>query len=86
MIVFFFTANWCPTCKAMYKTWEDIIVNNTTVNFQLIDCTDNTEMANKYKVAQLPTFIMTDDNETEVGRFTGFKNAYSFQKWLDELK
>lgn len=86
MIIYFFTANGCSVCKAMYKIWEEIIVNNTTITFQLVDCTNNLEMAKKFTVTQLPTFIMTDGNDTEVGRFFGYKNIASFQKWLDELK
>lgn len=85
MKVLFFTADWCPTCKAMYPVWEKIIVNNTGIDYSIEDCTSSQEEAIKYRVSQLPTFVMVDDLGNEVGRFNGFKNETSFQKWIECL-
>lgn len=84
MRVLFFTADWCPNCKSMYPIWNEIVEGNTKADYRLIDCSTDTQEAAKYKVVNIPAFLITDDNGIEIGRKTGYMAKNSFQKWLDD--
>lgn len=86
MTLLFFTASWCGVCKSMYPIWNKMVENNTTFEYNTVDCTDDVEMARQYNVGTLPTFIAVDKIGTPIDRRQGYMNEHTFQKWLDSLK
>lgn len=70
----FFSANWCPHCKAAQPVWEDLKAEyeNKTINgykiiFTAIDCSEETaeveKMMNQYNVEGYPTIKLLKDGQ-----------------------
>ena len=58
----FFCVKWCPHCKKAKPEWNKVMekfdnkkINGVTVYFKEIDCEDDEELANEYKVDSYPT-------------------------------
>ena len=86
MTILFFTAAWCNICKAMYPTWGRIVTNNTTLSYEIVDCSKSIERAKQYNASSLPTFIAIDEIGTPIDRKQGFLTEATFQNWVDSLK
>jgi thiol-disulfide isomerase/thioredoxin len=75
-----FYADWCGPCKVLTANLE-----KAGINYDAIDADTNEEMCQKYKVRNLPTFIAVDENEDELGRFTGIKSPIAIKEWIKSL-
>ncbi len=57
---FFFTAEWCPTCKS---TWPSIIAradrNNSRIRKIDVETDEGRELVTKFDVLALPTLVIT---------------------------
>ena len=76
--VFYFTADWCQPCKRVRPIVEDIN-KESIVKFQIIDVDSEKELAKKFELRSIPTFILFE-NEKEIARITGAKTK---QELLD---
>jgi thioredoxin 1 len=72
-----FTADWCNPCKQLT---ENIARSELTVPIETIDIDENTELATKYGVRNLPTMILMID-DTEIGRLVGVKTPKQIREW-----
>ena len=63
--IFYFTADWCHPCKKTKPIVED-------VKFQIIDVDIEGELARKFEIKSVPTFIVVKDGQ-EIHRTTGAK-------------
>lgn len=76
-----FSAEWCQPCKMLAKTLEGINVPYTISN---IDIDDSPNLAADYKVRGVPTMVLIDDNDKEVGRLVGVKTKAQIEEFISE--
>lgn len=78
-----FTASWCGPCQRIkpifYSLADDF---KDEYNFISIDIDENPELANKYQVQAVPTFVFLDADGNEGNRITGMISKEEFR---DEL-
>lgn len=65
-----FTADWCGPCKMMAPIINLFNEENPDIEYQKIDVDNEFELARKYDVMSVPTFISIIDGEV-INRFTG---------------
>lgn len=73
-----FFGSWCNPCKALSKSLED-----AGIEHQSIDVDENEELTEKYNVRSVPTIVILDKDDNEIGRFTGSRTK---EQLLEELK
>ena len=69
-VVAWFTASWCGPCKSVTPFVEKLSESTKNVDFIKIDIDSNEELAEKYEVTSVPTFVMFKDRAL-VGRILG---------------
>jgi thioredoxin 1 len=72
-----FTADWCNPCKQLT---ENITRAELIVPIETIDIDENTELATKYGVRNLPTMLLMID-DVEIGRLVGLKTPKQIREW-----
>lgn len=72
-----FFGSWCNPCKALSKSLED-----AGIEHQSIDVDENAELTEKYNVRSVPTIVVLDKDDNEVGRFVGPRTK---EQLLEEL-
>ena len=81
----FFTATWCGPCKLMsLTTLADPGVSRAISGIEhvAVDIDEHPDLATKYGVTAVPTFIMLSTSEDEAERITGFQAAGDFLQWV----
>ena len=73
-----FFGSWCNPCKALSKSLED-----AGIEHQSIDVDENEELTEKYNVISVPTIVILDEDDNEIGRFIGSRTK---EQLLEELK
>jgi thioredoxin 1 len=72
-----FTADWCNPCKQLT---ENITRAELIVPIETIDIDENTELATKYGVRNLPTMLLMID-DVEISRLVGLKTPKQIREW-----
>ena len=72
-----FYADWCGPCKMMMPIVEEMTAEKTDAKFFKVNIDDNRELARKYRVMSIPTFIVFKNGEPH--------NRASAMKSKDEL-
>jgi thioredoxin len=80
--VLYFTADWCGPCKKVRPVVEELNRDQSYAKFQVIDVDSEQELARKFEVKSIPTFIFIRDG-IEINRLTG---AQTREKLLEMLK
>ena len=65
-----FGAEWCGPCKLLDKTFDVVKKENPSINIQKYDIDDNSDLADKYNIASVPTVLVYRDGEYS-GKFVG---------------
>ncbi|THH11922.1 hypothetical protein EW145_g363 [Phellinidium pouzarii] len=65
-----FHATWCGPCKTIAPTYEDLARRYTNVNFLKCDVDEAQEVAQRYRVTAMPTFVFLK-NSSQVGSVRG---------------
>jgi thioredoxin 1 len=65
-----FTATWCQPCKQMEPLIKKLVLENTDIEYNKIDVSDEFDEATEYGVRGVPTFIAKIDGK-EIARHTG---------------
>ena len=73
-----FFGSWCNPCKTWSKNLEDAGIEHKS-----IDVDENEELTEKYNVMSVPTIVVLDEDDNEVGRFIGSRTK---EQLLKELK
>ena len=73
-----FFGSWCNPCKALSKNLEDAGIEHKS-----IDVDENEELTEKYNVMSVPTIVVLDEDDNEIGRFIGTRTK---EQLLEELK
>jgi len=68
--IFYFTADWCAPCKRTKPIVEELNRESADVRFQIIDVDIEGELARKFEIKSVPTFIVIQDGQ-EIKRITG---------------
>ena len=79
--VYYFTADWCNPCKKVKPIVEEIN-KDSIIKFQMIDVDSEIELAKRFEIMSVPTFILMDDGK-EVNRIIGAQNK---ENLLDFIK
>lgn len=79
--VYYFTADWCGPCKKVRPIVEELSRDQSDVKFQIIDVDSEGELARKFEVKSIPTFILIEDGQ-EVNRFTGAKTRKDLENFI----
>lgn len=78
-----FTASWCGPCQRMRPIFHALAKDfKDDYNFITIDIDENPELANKYQVQAVPTFVFLDADGNEGNRITGMISEKEFRNEL----
>ncbi len=79
-----FNATWCEPCRRMAPMFHELAkLYYGTYNFVSIDVDEHPELAQKYQIQAVPTFIFLDPDGYEGNRVTGMVEAKEFKDLLD---
>jgi len=79
-----FWASWCPPCKMMAPIIEELEKElKDKVIFEKIDVDSNPQLAQKYNVMSIPTYIVLVD-DLEVDRQIGALPKENFLSFLNK--
>lgn len=73
----------CKTCKKMKPFFEYLAKEYPTINFMTIDTNQAPDIANKYEIDRVPTYLALK-NGKEMDRYTGPSNE-ELEKFITEL-
>lgn len=68
--ILYFTATWCGPCQRIKPVFKELEQEYPDMSFNSIDVDLNSDLAEKYGVESMPTFVFLF-NEKEVNRFSG---------------
>ncbi len=74
-----FSASWCQPCKMLSKRIEG---EDLGAPVQEVDIDENTDLATKYAIRGVPTLVLVDDQDQEVGRLSGVHSAADIKRHL----
>lgn len=78
-----FFAEWCGPCHAMKPIIEEVEKEYAgKLKFSKLDVETNQDMAQKYGVMSIPTYLITKDGN-EIDRKIGAMSKEALKKWLD---
>jgi thioredoxin 1 len=80
--VFYFTADWCGPCKKVKPIVEELNREQTSASFQIIDVDMEMELAKKFEIRSVPTFILIKDG-VETNRLTGAQTKNQLEDFIN---
>ena len=77
----FFTAKWCVSCQKMKKELgdQDALIGYRVV---LVDIDKYPQLAKKYNIKCVPTYIILDKNRKELKRGEGYRTPDELGSWI----
>lgn len=78
--LYYFSANWCPSCKGFSQTINQISQITPIIN---IDCDYEPDVVSKFNVKSIPTVIIAEGGK-ELRRFTGVKSYQELKNFINE--
>jgi thioredoxin 2 len=82
IFVDFYSPN-CKTCKKMKPFFEYLAKEYPNISFMTLDTNQAPEVANKYEIDRVPTYIAIKDGK-EIERYTGASNE-ELENFISEL-
>jgi len=80
-----FSGTWCSPCQAIKPIIEEISNENPTLQFGVVDVDESYEIAAKYGVKSVPTFLIFNDGEL-IGATTQIGSKSHLTKVLTEVQ
>lgn len=81
--VLYFTATWCPPCKAIAPVYEELSKKYPDVAFGKVDVDENSDAALDFEVKAVPTFVLFDGEDMKE-KFSG-ADAAVLEKYVQDL-
>lgn len=78
-----FFAVWCGPCQAMKPILEGYAKDNMAVKVAAVDVDKMGEIATKYQVMSIPTFVIFVNGEVKAQK-TGAMSADDLAKWVEK--
>lgn len=79
-----FTASWCGPCRMMKPIFHKLAGEyGKKYNFITIDIDERPDLAQKYGIQAVPTFIFLDESGVEGNRLNGAMSEVAFRQELD---
>ena len=78
-----FGAPWCSPCKAVAPFFNELKGKYPEIKFLKLDIDENQEIARKYKIESIPSFILFKDGH-EQGRLVG-ANKVKLEEMVSSL-
>jgi thioredoxin 1 len=82
--VLYFTADWCNPCKKVKPVVEEMNRENI-IKFQLVDVDSEMELAKRFEIRSVPTFILIKDGK-EIKRITGAQTRGQLEEFINYEK
>ena len=79
--VYYFTADWCGPCKKVRPIVDELSRDQSDVKFQIIDVDSEGELARRFEVKSIPTFILIEDGN-QINRITGAQTKTDLEKFI----
>ena len=77
-------ADWCGPCQQMAPLYEELSQEMTEYTFTKLNVDESRELAVKYSVTSIPTFVFLKNNEV-VGKITGYIAKNDLSAKIKEL-
>lgn len=84
MKVLKFEADWCGPCKAYTPIFEQV-TGDLQLETEIHDVDKATDMVEHFNIRSVPTTLVVDDNEKELGRVSGMIQASDLKKFIEEV-
>lgn len=81
--VLYFTASWCPPCRAIKPIYEELSKKYPDVAFGKVDVDENQESAIEFQVSSVPTFVFSEAGSA-VNKFSGADQA-KLEEFIQDL-
>jgi thioredoxin 1 len=78
-----FYADWCGPCVMMAPIVEELSEEMKDVKFVKVNVDENPDLAQKYGVFSIPTFVIFKDGQ-KVGEFVGARDKASFKSEIEK--
>ena len=85
-VLVFFTADWCTWCQKMKKqvlTDDSVKAAMKNYIFVIVDTDKQKHIARKFNINGLPSYLITNCDQSELKIVSGFVIAEKFSNWLD---
>lgn len=82
-----FSATWCMPCKVFATTFHKVTERfKDSFEFLELDVEDENslDLVEKFQIKSLPTVIVTDENNDEIGRIVGNISEQSFAQIIED--
>lgn len=80
-----FFAIWCGPCQAMKPVFDSVSIQENEVKFISIDVDKFADIAAKYQVMSIPTFVIIKDGEL-VSQKSGAMSEDELKAWIEKNK
>ena len=80
-----FYADWCGPCKVVSPILEELSESMKDVKFVKVNVDENQELAAKYSVFSIPTFLIFKDGEVK-NQFVGAHSKEGFEEEIEKVK
>lgn len=82
-----FKAVWCGPCRTYGPIFEKVSKNPEfkDITFESIDVDENEDMSAKYSIRNIPTTVLVNDSDIEVGRRLGYMTEEDLVDFIKEV-
>ncbi len=79
-----FYADWCGPCKATEPIIEELSESMKDVTFVKVNVDENQEIAGKYSIFSIPTFLIFKDGQVK-NQFVGAQSKDGFTREIQKV-
>lgn len=80
-----FYAEWCGPCKMTSPILDVLVGEVTNVKFVKVNVDENSDLASKYNIFSIPTFLVFKDGKV-ISQFVGAMGKEGFLKEIEKAK